>query len=79
MLIAAKQAHHLSFHHTTALAGVALQAVPVQLGDVHTPGADQTGEFMPGLKVLGNRWVQQRAFRVARVVELGRGFEVGRA
>ena len=34
--------------------------------------------FMPGLKVLGNRWVQQRAIRVARVVELGRGFEVGR-
>ena len=34
--------------------------------------------FMPGLKVLGNRLVQQREFRVARVVEFGRGFEVGR-
>lgn len=30
-----------------------------------------TGEFMPGLKVFGNRLVEQRALRVARVVEFG--------
>jgi hypothetical protein len=28
-----------------------------------------TGEFMPGLKVLGNGLVQQRTLWVARVVE----------
>ena len=32
-----------------------------------------TGEFMPGLKVLGNGLVQQRTFGVARVVEFGFG------
>ena len=37
------------------------------------------GEFMPSLKVLGNLLVQQHAFRVAQLVKLGRGFEVGRA
>ena len=30
-----------------------------------------TGEFMLGLKVFGNRLIEQRALRVARVVEFG--------
>ena len=37
---------------------------------------DIVNECMPGLKVLGYRWAQQPAFSLARVVELGRGFEV---
>jgi hypothetical protein len=30
-----------------------------------------TGEFMPSLEMFGNGLVEQRALRVARVVELG--------
>ena len=37
---------------------------------------DIVSECVPGLKVLGYRRAQQRAFSLARVVELGRGFEV---
>jgi hypothetical protein len=32
-----------------------------------------TGERMPGLEVVGNGFVEQRALRVARVVEFGLG------
>jgi hypothetical protein len=38
-----------------------------------------TDEFMPGLEVLGNGLVEQRALRVARVVELGFGTRCGPA
>ena len=33
----------------------------------------RAGQFKPGLEMLGNGLVQQRAFRVAGVVELGFG------
>lgn len=38
-------------------------ALPVEL--------PRTGEFMPGLKMFSNGLVGQRAFGVARVLELG--------
>ena len=37
------------------------------------------GKFMPGFKVIDSRWEWQRAFREARVVQLGRVFKVCRA
>ena len=45
--------------------GGVVVALPVELAG--------TGEFMPGLKVLGNGLVQQRTLGVARVVEFGFG------
>jgi hypothetical protein len=52
------------------LAHVGLGRVVVAL-PVELPCA---GQIKPGLVVLGHRLVQQRAFGVARVVELGLGF-----
>ena len=54
---------------TKGLADVGLGGVVVALA-VELACA---GKFMPSLEVLGNGLVQQRALRVARVVEFGFG------